>query len=316
MNSQNQKQLITWQESLISSLDVGVVVINQNFEVEAWNQFMVNHTGSELEEVLNNSLFSAASEIDEKWFRNKCRAVFELQTPVFIIWEQQEYLFEMKVARPITSPVENMYQNVTILPIVNNDGNVTKVCILVYDVTDQALAKIRIQGLNQQLKQISRIDGLTGLYNRRFWQERFELEYKLTFRTRSPISIIILDIDHFKRVNDNYGHQAGDTVIKTVAKIIMEQTRETDMSGRFGGEEFVSILPDTTKDNARILAERIRVAAENKLIQYEMFEIKVTLSVGVAEFDEQYTTPSQWLEAADKALYTAKNSGRNQTVIA
>lgn len=315
MNSQIKKPL-TWQESLISSLDVGVVVINEKFEIEEWNQFMVNHTSAELKNVSNHSLFSVANEIDEKWFRNKCRAVFELNTPVFIIWEQQDYLFEMKVARPITSPVENMYQNITILPIANNDNSVTKVCILVYDVTDQALAKLRIQGLNDQLKQISRVDGLTGLYNRRYWQERFELEYKLTFRTRSQISIIILDIDHFKSVNDNYGHQAGDTVIKTIANIITEQTRETDMSARFGGEEFVTILPDTTKENALILAERIRNATENKVIQHEMYEIKVTISIGVAQFEEQYITPSQWLEAADKALYTAKSSGRNKTVTA
>lgn len=316
MGQINSSSTRSWQESLVASLDVGVVIINSDFSIQEWNQFMVNHTGVDTSNAQGSSLFNVAGEIEQKWFENKCKPVFELNTPVFVIWEQREFLFEMKVLRPVTSSAENMYQNITILPISDNDGNVEKACILVYDVTDHALSKIRVQNLNEQLKEISRIDGLTGLYNRRYWQERFELEYKLTFRTRAPVSVLILDIDHFKSVNDNYGHQAGDTVIKRVASIILEQTRETDVAGRYGGEEFVVILPDTNSQNATIVAERIRKEVMHCLIEHDMSEMRVTVSLGIAGFDENYSTPTQWLEAADAALYKAKNSGRNNTQLA
>ncbi len=316
MSQINNSSRKTWQESLIASLDVGVVVINSDFDIQEWNQFMVNHTGVDIDDAQGASLFSIANEIEPKWFENKCKPVFELSTPVFVIWEQREFLFEMKVLRPVTSPAENMYQNITILPISDEQGNVEKACILVYDVTDEALSKIRAQNLNEQLKEISRVDGLTGLYNRRYWQERFELEYKLTFRTRSPVSVLILDIDHFKAVNDNYGHQAGDTVIKRVASIILEQTRETDVAGRYGGEEFVVILPDTNSQNANIVAERIRKEVMDCVIDHDMARMKVTVSLGIAGFKEDYSTPMQWLEAADGALYEAKNNGRNNTQLA
>lgn len=308
---------MSWQAALISSIEIGVVVLNQDFLVEEWNQFMENHTAIGVTEIRNQSLFTHIQEIDADWFKNKCKPVFELQIPVYIIWEQRQFLFKMHSARPISSPSEFMYQNIEILPIVNPDsGEVEKACLLVYDATDQATGKLRIEGLNKKLELISRVDGLTGLNNRRYWQERFELEYKLAFRTNKAACVIILDIDHFKNVNDTYGHQAGDAVIKEVASIVKASTRETDISGRYGGEEFVAILPETTAKNAMVVAERIRNATEACAIDHDGLDISVTISIGIAQFSAEYLTAMQWLEAADGALYEAKQKGRNQTVIA
>ncbi len=317
MTAQNGLQATSWQEALISSIEVGVVVLDRDFLVEEWNQFMENHTDIEETEITSKSLFTYMPDIDADWFINKCKPVFELQIPVFIIWEQRQYLFKMHSARPISSPSEYMYQNVTILPIVNPcNGLVERACMLVYDVTDQATSKLRIEGLNEKLEAISRVDGLTGLFNRRYWQERFELEYKLIFRTSKQVSVIILDIDHFKKVNDTYGHQAGDTVIKEVASVITQATRETDVCGRYGGEEFVVILPETTAEQANIVAERVRSMTESAVINHDGLDICVTISIGVAQFSEDYLTAMRWLEAADAALYNAKQAGRNRIVIA
>ncbi|MEM0909937.1 MAG: GGDEF domain-containing protein [Pseudomonadota bacterium] len=317
MSQTNTHKAASWQEALISSIEVGVVVLNKDFVVEEWNQFMENHTSISTDAIKDKSLFEQVREINANWFMNKCQPVFELQIPVFIIWEQRQYLFKMHSARPISSPSEYMYQNVTIFPIINPaNQQVEKACMLVYDVTDEATSKLRIEGLNDKLEVISRVDGLTGLYNRRYWQERFELEYKLIFRTNKALSVIILDIDHFKKVNDTYGHQAGDSVIKEVAKIITKSTRETDIAGRYGGEEFVAILPDTSSDNAKIVADRIRTTTEAACILHDGLEIKVTVSIGIAQFSVDYLTAMQWLEAADSALYKAKQSGRNLTMVA
>ncbi|MFC3122392.1 sensor domain-containing diguanylate cyclase [Agaribacter flavus] len=305
----------SWQHALVSSIEVGIVVVDTNFVIEQWNQFMQNHSGYDLNDVRGRSLFTCFDDLDEAWLKNKCQPAVEMNTPVFMIWEQRHYLFKMDTARPVTSPAEYMYQNISIFPILCEKGAVEKICFLVYDVTDQAMSKMRIEGLNQKLKEISRVDGLTQLFNRRYWQERFEREFKLTIRSKKPISVLMLDIDHFKKVNDTYGHQAGDAVIQSISKLIKKATRETDIAGRYGGEEFVILLPDTTAENAYTVGERIRKAAEKTLVEHEGAEISVTISAGIAEFNAAYTQPLLWLEAADQALYDAKNAGRNTVIV-
>lgn len=305
-----------WQDALLNSIEVGIVVVDAHFQVEEFNQFMQNHSGVQASDIKGQPIFSFFKEIDRRWFEHKCQPVFSMNTPVFIIWEQRQYLFKFGSSRPITSSSDYMYQNITILPICSDTGSVERVCILVYDMTDQAMSKAGVERLNDELKIISRIDGLTGLYNRRYWQERFEHEFKLANRNKKPISVLMLDIDHFKAVNDNHGHQAGDKVIQSLAMLIKKATRETDICGRYGGEEFTILLPDTTTETAKLVAERIRKASERYLVQHENIEMNFTVSIGIAEFSIAFTRPLIWLEAADKALYKAKESGRNRVLIA
>ncbi|MFC4700861.1 diguanylate cyclase [Glaciecola siphonariae] len=305
-----------WQDALLDSIEVGIVVVDADFTVHQFNQFMENHSSVSASEIKGKSLFAYFKEIDRKWLINKCQPVFSMNTPVFVIWEQRQYLFKFGTSRPITSSSDHMYQNITILPIASANGQVDRICILVYDMTDQAMSKERVEKLNEELKVISRVDGLTGLFNRRYWQERFEREFKLTYRNKKPISVLMLDIDHFKKVNDTHGHQAGDRVIQSLAMLIRKATRETDISGRYGGEEFVVLLPDTNTETARVVGERIRLVAERYAVKHEHIEINFTISAGIAEFNSSYTRPLMWLEAADQALYKAKESGRNKVVLA
>ncbi|GLR72394.1 sensor domain-containing diguanylate cyclase [Agaribacter marinus] len=313
--AQTQLQNSGWQQALVSSIEVGIVVVDKSFVVEEWNQFMQNHTGHDVANVRGYSLFNFFEDLDKDWLINKCQPVFEMNTPVFMIWEQRHYLFKVGTARPVTSPAEYMYQNISIFPIADDSGNVERICFLVYDVTDHAMSKQRIEGLNNRLKEISRVDGLTQLFNRRHWQECFEREYKLAIRHKKPVSVLMLDIDHFKKVNDTYGHQAGDAVIQSISKIIKKATRETDIAGRYGGEEFVILLPDTPAESAFTVGERIRKASEKTVVTHEDSEISVTVSAGIAEFSPVYKQPLVWLEAADQALYEAKNAGRNRVIV-
>jgi diguanylate cyclase (GGDEF)-like protein len=305
-----------WLKSILSSLEMGIVIVDKDFTVEVWNQFMENHSQIDTSEIIGQSLFKHFPEIQKNWFERKCNPVFALATPVFMIWEQRDYLFKFDTSRPVTSNADYMYQNITIMPLLNNKDKVDKLCFLIHDVTDQAINKLRVEGLNSQLKTISRIDGLTGLFNRRYWQERFEREYKLSMRSKSCISLVMLDIDHFKVVNDTYGHQSGDEVIRNIASIIRKATRETDIAGRYGGEEFVILLPDTSCENAITVAERIRKAVMGTLVKHEQHEIKYTCSLGVADLQSAYTKSQTWIEAADKALYAAKEGGRNKVLTA
>ncbi|CAI4167895.1 diguanylate cyclase (GGDEF domain) with PAS/PAC sensor [Alteromonas macleodii] len=297
---------------LLDSIEVGIAVLDRNFNVQVWNKFLENHGAKKAEAIIGDSLFSHFPEIEEKWLRTKVDPVFNLKSPVFIIWEQRPYLFKFGCNRPVTSAAEFMYQNVTMFPIVDKRGNVERFCMLVYDVTEQALGKRGMEHLNEELKTASRVDGLTGLYNRRYWQERFDEMHKLCVRREKPSTALMLDIDHFKRINDTYGHQAGDKVIKMLAALIKRCVRETDLAGRYGGEEFAIILNDSSVEDAKIVAQRIRQLAKRLVVEHEGESISFTVSLGLAQFSPDFKGAMAWLECADQALYEAKENGRNQ----
>ena len=300
---------------LLDSIEVGIAVLDRSFTVQVWNKFLENHSAKKAHSVIGGSLFSHFPEIDETWLRTKIDPVFNLKSPVFIIWEQRPYLFKFGCNRPVTCSAEFMYQNVTIFPVVEKNGRVERFCMLVYDVTEQALGKLGMEHLNEELKTASRVDGLTGLFNRRYWQERFDEIYKLCVRRGKPSTALMLDIDHFKRINDTYGHQAGDKVIQMLAALIKRCVRETDLAGRYGGEEFAIILNDSTLEDAKVVAERIRQLALRLTVDHEGETISFTVSLGLAQFSEDFNSAMAWLECSDQALYKAKESGRNQCCV-
>jgi len=162
----------------------------------------------------------------------------------------------------------------------------------------------------QKQEDLARCDGLTGLFNHRIFQETVREEINRSQRYMHPISLIMLDIDHFKKCNDTYGHPVGDEVIKMVARTIKSMTRTTDRAFRYGGEEFTVILPETVRDNGVLLAERIRKKIEE---DRSVKNIPVTISLGVVELQKQEAAES-FVKRADTALYEAKKGGRNQVM--
>jgi diguanylate cyclase len=277
---------------------------------------MQNHSGKAPEHVLGRSIFAIFPELSETWFKHKAQAVFVLQNATFTTWEQRPYLFKFPHYRPITGAAEHMYQNSTIIPLVNTRGQVTHICLIIYDVTDNAVNKIAQQQANKQLQDLSRIDHLTGLYNRGYWELRLTQEFKRFDRYEQPSSLIMLDIDHFKKINDGYGHTVGDEAIRHVSKAIKEQVRDLDIAGRYGGEEFAIILTCTNIDGASVFAERLRSTIEKMTVLAEGHEIKFTVSMGISELSDKLPDHRSWIERADQALYKSKESGRNRVSIA
>ena len=165
------------------------------------------------------------------------------------------------------------------------------------------------------------LDALTGLNNRHQFAHRLKQEVATSRRNNSPLCCIMLDIDFFKSVNDNYGHAVGDRALSFVSKIIKKEIREYDIASRYGGEEFTIITPNTTIDEAYLVAQRLRSAVESKKINIEDFKIEdkkqlsVTISVGVAQYDKKNPDPNSLYQNADKALYEAKEMGRNRVIV-
>lgn len=316
--NQTQNKLfedVHWQMDILQNIDVGLVVIDENYIIDVWNSFMQNHSGKAPEMVLGKSLFEAFPELPETWFKHKAQSVFVLQNTAFTTWEQRPYLFRFPHYRPITGTAEYMYQNSSIIPLVDTNGVAKHICLIIYDVTDTAVNKLAQQQANKQLQTLSRTDHLTGLFNRGYWELRLIQEFKRFDRYEQPSSLIMLDIDHFKKINDAHGHTVGDEAIRAVSRTIKEQVRDLDIPGRYGGEEFGIILTNTNGDGAYVFAERLRMSIEESTIYTEGHEIKFTISIGVAELNDQLHDHRHWIEKADQGLYRSKEAGRNRVTL-
>jgi diguanylate cyclase len=303
---------LEWLLDIFRSIDVGVVIVERDYNIKLWNSFMVNHSGIPSQTVMNSNLFETFPELPEKWLQQKIDSVFLMNIRSFITWEQRPYIFKFKNYRPITGSAEHMYQNVTLIPLHSNNSEVTHVGLVVYDVTDIAISQEKLESANQLLGQLSRTDKLTQLYNRGYWEESLRLEYERCKRSGQPCSMVMFDIDHFKQVNDTYGHQAGDAVIRNTAYVLKNTIRQTDIAGRYGGEEFAVILTGTDGNTSQYFAERLRKKIESQQVIYEGVEIKYTISLGIAELGKEMENYQQWIEAADAALYESKHGGRNR----
>lgn len=192
-------------------------------------------------------------------------------------------------------------------------------------LSDTLLEKNRqLDAMNRELEdrrlellELSRTDGLTGLINRRYFDERLEAEFSRALRYQTPLSCFMMDLDHFKRVNDSFGHRFGDAVLREVAVVARRALREVDVLGRYGGEELVALLPQTTPSEARRAAERIRQGVESLELSARPAggpsTVRCTVSVGVASFPaHSITSGAELVQVADECLFAAKKAGRNR----
>lgn len=298
---------------LLQTLDVGLVMVDRNYRIRLWNSFMESHSGIHTGDAVGADLFSLFPELPEDWLRARIDAAFSLQSRSYSIWQLHRRLFDFKSSRPLTGHSQMMYQNVSMIPITDVDKSVSRVGLIVYDVTEMATSKIALETANRSLEKLSRTDPLTGLFNRGHWEECLLTEFRRCQRGKSRSSLLLLDIDRFKPINDTLGHQAGDEVIREVASLLKDTARATDTVGRYGGEEFALILPDTTEDDALQMAERLRELVAGHPVDCGSDTIQITISLGVCEFREIFVDYRQWIECTDRALYRAKEGGRNRS---
>ncbi|MGM0524615.1 MAG: GGDEF domain-containing protein [Pseudomonadota bacterium] len=300
-----------WIIQILQNIEVGLVVFDRDYNVEVWNGFMENHSGISSVAARDKNLFKLLPTLPKSWFEYKTDSVLKLGIQAHCNWQQEAHSLFFDNVRPFTAQSEFMFQNITLFPLYSTDKKVERVCALIYDVSEEANNLL-------QLQSISRTDALSQLCNRGYWQESFEQEFARCRRYGDSASVILLDIDHFKPVNDNYGHQAGDKAIQLIADIIKENQRETDICGRYGGEEFAVTLPKTSLDEAELVAERLRQQIQKTPLEFteddKKQSIQLTVSLGVAEFSPSFSKADEWLQQADNALYSAKKSGRNRVV--
>jgi diguanylate cyclase (GGDEF)-like protein len=221
------------------------------------------------------------------------------------------------------------YLDLRVTPLYDSDQRLSGRLIIFRDITDRKEVEndlrhamdrlqsqlIEIGLLQSKLREQAIRDALTNLFNRRYLDETLDRELARATREGYPLCIVMMDIDHFKDVNDVYGHEAGDIVLKKISVMLMEQSRQGDFVCRYGGEEFVLVMPNISIDVEQGRANSLLRAISSLFVPFGQFNLTITVSMGISWFPAHGETAKKIIRAADKALYIAKNQGRNRAVI-
>lgn len=308
MSSDNLCRLIT------DNLNTGVLLLDTDYNIVLQNNFLQIHSGKLTDKIVGENVFTVFPELPLKWLKRKLSSVLLLKAQSFCSWEQRHHLFELTHTRPITTDSKYMAQNCTFLPIFKGD-EVEHICILIEDATDVCHYQSILNRTLNELALANRIDGLTQVYNRKHWEECLDKEFSRSKRYGHDLSLIMLDLDNFKKLNDTYGHQCGDAVLQEAAQKVQTFLRLSDFFGRYGGEEFAIILPETNLEGAQEVAERIRAGVELHIVSYQDKKIPISISVGVSRVDENDKRYEDLIRKADEAMYKAKVAGRNRVCV-
>ena len=298
---------------VVERVGFGIFVLDREMKVLMWNRFMHDHSGLSAEQVVGKSIFSSFPELPRVWLTRKLESVFQLGSFAFSSWEQRPYLFRFEHDRPITGGVDFMQQDCTFMPLMR-EREVVAVCVTISDVTAVSIVQREREEAVAKLQEYADRDGLTGIANRRYFEARLRDEYTRWQRYGGDLSVLLFDLDHFKRINDQFGHVVGDTVLRVMAQRVAEVVRVQDTFGRFGGEEFALLLPCTPLEDAMQVAEKIRQCIGDTPVDVQGAKVPVTASVGGACARTGVPAYEVLINEADAALYSAKRQGRNRSV--
>lgn len=292
---------------IFDTVNIGLVTFDRELRVQYWNRWMELHSGIAATKIIGAPIVDFFPTLNTPRFIKNCKAVLSFGNFSFFSQKLHRYLFPFKPDSSFGCSFDFMQQSCTMGPLRDQDNAITSLFLIVQDVTELAVSEQRLMELNTR-------DGLTGIYNRRYLESRLNSECERHVRYQRPMSLVMFDIDFFKSVNDTYGHQCGDLVLKAIAKEVSKVARASDCLARYGGEEFCCILPETSADDAVCFAERFRCRIAELIIPSQEIKVQVTISLGVAEL-QGGDTPEQLLRRADAALYDAKKAGRNRIVL-
>jgi diguanylate cyclase (GGDEF)-like protein len=256
--------------------------------------------------------------------KNASEVFAEWKEQIDLLWEQAETRTELKVPKD-----PSRYLDLRVTPLYDRSRALNGRLMVFRDITERKQVEKRLRYVNDrqqaQLIEISLLqsklreqalrDSLTNLFNRRFLEETLDHELARAAREGYPICVMMIDLDHFKKINDTYGHEAGDHVLKAIAHTLAVETRRGDFACRYGGEEFVIVMPNMSKDIAYERAESLRNTLNSLYIPYGIYSLTITISMGIACYPTNGQTRDTILRAADKAMYAAKEAGRDHILL-
>ncbi|MGK9174389.1 diguanylate cyclase [Yokenella regensburgei] len=292
-----------------SALSLGVIVVDANYRITLWNAWLETHTGRTAKETLGEDFFKIFPDLRNHRVGVALKQALSHNLPALLSQSLHRSPFPL-FADP-TQPGQRLSQAVTIVPL----GDSERYGLI--QIVDVSIAVRRESLLREQahvLLSQSLSDGLTGVGNRRYFDVCIDKEWRASKRNNKSLSLLLIDVDHFKRYNDRYGHQQGDLCLKQVAAAMRNALpRQSDLLFRYGGEEFCALLPEMRSADAVEVAEKLRASVQNLALPHANAPAGiVSVSIGVASHNQRSQKEyGQLIQAADDALYEAKHAGRN-----
>lgn len=309
---------MTNQSQLLDHLSIGAAVIDRSLRIVFWNRWLAEHSMLEREAVLGRPIHEVMPALVKKGFVKKAREVFRRGQPSFFNKKLHQNIFPFYSGRSyIEKKLAPMEQTVILSPLLDSEGNTAEVLISVFDISDWISYQNELLRSQTELQRLSQTDDLTQVPNRRNIMDRLSEELLVHKRKKRPLSLALLDIDHFKKINDSFGHHTGDAILREMAQLVSTMLRDYDTIGRYGGEEFMIVLPETSGEQAFRVADRLREGVERHEFLVNERAYRITVSLGLAGKEAEATPEIEELfKEADRCLYLAKASGRNRTEIA
>lgn len=284
----------------------GVIVVDAEGRVDYWNRWMAEATGIERDAADGRTVYELFPGMREKAFRRNLKSVIAFGNLAFFSQKVHGAVFPMRCAPGSPEGFDSMQQSCRMGPL-RHEGVISRAFVLIEDVTEAVSNERRLADAAVR-------DGLTGTFNRRWFDRCMEEELERARRYGRGPGLVILDIDHFKVVNDEEGHQFGDEALKSVSARCRDALRSTDALYRYGGEEFCAVLPETTLGPSVSLAERLRASCAADPVHYRGAARSLTVSLGVAAWRDGDDADAL-IGRADAALYKAKRAGRNRVEV-
>ncbi|MEG1050670.1 MAG: diguanylate cyclase [Janthinobacterium sp.] len=309
-------------ESILGAVNLGAIVLDEQHRIVLWNHWMARHSARQADAVLGQDFFAVFPDMRHKRIDSAITQALRDNFQSLLSQTLHKAPFALYTHGAATGGndgEERMQQAIAVTPI-NLPGAPRHCLIQINDVTIAVGREKLLREQTMVLRSQTFSDGLTGIANRRHFDVAIEKEMRRATRTSSPLSLLMIDIDHFKDYNDHYGHQQGDDcLIRVAAELAAMLQRPTDLLARYGGEEFAAILPDTDAAQAQRMAEAIRRHTADLRIAHAKTgnEVKhITVSIGIAtQHPQQPLAISALIGAADRALYLAKGAGRNRVMV-
>ncbi|MBD1909492.1 MULTISPECIES: diguanylate cyclase [unclassified Leptolyngbya] len=290
------------RQQILDSIDAGIAFVNAELRYQFVNRFYEVRFNRPRESILNKYVWDVIG--------SKAYASIKSHIDRVLIGEPQSFEFEMTYLDG-----QCVYLSSCLTPAFDTSNQIIGYYLFVFDITERRRLEQSLQAANAELEQLVTLDGLTHVANRRKFDDYLAQVWRNSVTSQEPLSLIMFDIDSFKRYNDYYGHQTGDLCLIKIAQVVQATVkRATDLVARYGGEEFAVILPDTHLSGAVAIAEQIQQAIKALAIPHACSDVStvVSISLGIASIASTKTgSPQKLIAAADRALYAAKLQGRN-----